>query len=181
MKIYTKTGDSGQTSLFGGKRIQKDDIRIEAYGTIDELNAHLGLLNSALTEPVWLKRINEIQSYLFVIGSHLATESENAASKLPPLVADHEKLLENYIDELESKLEPLQYFVLPGGGARSSQAHVCRTVCRRAERRVVSLAGNEDVEASIIIYLNRLSDFLFVFSRYLSKEDRQEESYWKPE
>lgn len=180
MKIYTKTGDLGETSLFGGKRISKDDIRIEAYGTVDELNAHLGVMLNGIQDPIWVGKIKEIQSYLFVIGSHLATDSQNISTKLPPLIHDHEKHLENDMDALEKQLEPLQHFVLPGGGLRSSQAHVCRTVCRRAERRVVSLAAHEAVDPVIIIYLNRLSDFLFVFSRLLCKEDQQEENYWLP-
>ncbi|MBK9107990.1 MAG: cob(I)yrinic acid a,c-diamide adenosyltransferase [Saprospiraceae bacterium] len=180
MKIYTKTGDFGETSLFGGKRISKDDIRIEAYGTVDELNSHLGVLLSGINDPIWVVRWKEIQSYLFVIGSHLATDAQNISNKLPPLIQDYEKHLEHFMDTLEKQLDPLQHFVLPGGGARASQAHVCRTVCRRAERRVVSLATHESVDPSIIIYLNRLSDFLFVYSRYLCKEDQKEENYWLP-
>ncbi|MBK8955611.1 MAG: cob(I)yrinic acid a,c-diamide adenosyltransferase [Saprospiraceae bacterium] len=179
MKIYTKTGDSGSTSLFGGTRISKDDIQIEAYGSVDELNAHLGLLTVQITEAVWLQRLKDIQSYLFVIGSHLATSDKELKTKLPQLLGDNEKKLERYIDEMENQLQPLQNFVLPGGGLRSAQAHICRTVCRRAERRVVSLSHSNEADPLIIVYLNRLSDFFFVFSRYLSKIDHSSEEYWQ--
>jgi len=180
MKIYTKTGDQGTTSLFGGRRIAKDDLRIEAYGTIDEVNSALGLLNNFIKEAYLKDRVLEIQSYLFVIGSNLAADPDNNLVKVPALEESKTKLLERWIDEMEKELKPLQFFVLPGGCQASSQAHTCRTICRRAERRVVSLAQLESVNPEIIIYLNRLSDYLFVLSRYLNHLSGIEEIYWKP-
>ncbi|MBK7359384.1 MAG: cob(I)yrinic acid a,c-diamide adenosyltransferase [Saprospiraceae bacterium] len=180
MKIYTKSGDQGTTSLFGGRRISKDDLRIEAYGTIDELNSALGLLNNLINQTALNERMLNIQSYLFVIGSNLAADPDNNLIKVPALEKSKTNLLESWIDEMEKELKPLQFFVLPGGCQASSQAHTCRTICRRAERRVVSLAQLESVNPEIIIYLNRLSDFLFVLSRYLNHLSGVDEIYWKP-
>lgn len=180
MKIYTKTGDQGTTSLFGGRRISKDDLRIEAYGTIDELNSCIGLLNNMIQQDDLRNHMLDIQAYLFVIGSNLAADPENNSIKVPALEVSKTNLLETWIDEMEKELKPLQYFVLPGGSQGSSQAHLCRTVCRRAERRVVSLSQMESVNPEIIIYLNRLSDYLFVLSRYLNQLNEIEEIYWKP-
>lgn len=180
MKIYTKTGDQGTTSLFGGRRISKDDLRIEAYGTIDELNSAVGMLNNFIQEAQLKIHSLDIQSYLFVIGSNLAADPEIHTIKVPDLEVSKTNLLEVWIDEMEKELKPLQYFVLPGGSQGSSQAHICRTICRRAERRVVSLSQMESVHPEIIIYLNRLSDYLFVLSRYLNHLSEIEEIYWKP-
>ncbi len=180
MKIYTKTGDKGETSLYSGKRLPKDDIRIEAYGTIDELNAHIGLLTTYVEDGSWRTFLSQIQSQLFVIGSHLACESDFNKERLPKLDAKWVKNLEDAIDEIEKQLDPLRHFVLPGGSVSSSQCHICRTVCRRAERRIVSLYQVEVNEPFIIEYMNRLSDFLFVLSRLLNKMEGQPESYWIP-
>jgi cob(I)alamin adenosyltransferase len=181
MKIYTKTGDQGTTSLFGGKRISKDELRIESYGTIDELNSHIGLLCSGNLPEELHTILQNIQSYLFVLGSHLATDPEKIDLKLPSLRPGETMLLESEIDRMESHLIPLKYFILPGGDTSASQAHLCRTVCRRAERRVVALFNNEKVEESIIIYLNRLSDYFFVLARYIAFINKSEEVYWKGE
>lgn len=178
MKIYTKTGDKGRTALFGGKRVSKDDIQIEAYGTVDELNSNLGLLIAHLThdDSLFLKKN---QAILFDLGSHLA--SDGTADKfLPALSESIVTALENEIDNMTSKLPELKSFILPGGNARIAQAHICRTVCRRAERRVVSLAEVNSVEKLIITYLNRLSDYFFVLARKLSLEDGIDEVKWNP-
>ncbi|MBP8726002.1 MAG: cob(I)yrinic acid a,c-diamide adenosyltransferase [Saprospiraceae bacterium] len=180
MKIYTKTGDKGTTSLFGGKRLPKDDLRIEAYGTIDELNAQLGLLAVSCKLPEWEIRLANIQSLLFTIGAHLAADPEKSDLKLPPIPEGNELELESLIDEMEASLPPLKNFVLPGGNTASALAHVCRTICRRAERRVVSLISQEPVNPIIVVYLNRLSDFLFVFARHLSYHAGAKEIIWRP-
>jgi len=133
MKIYTKTGDKGSTSLFGGRRISKDDLRIEAYGTIDELNSNLGYLNNLITQLSIHDQILDIQSYLFVLGSNLAADPQNENIKVPAIEEAKTILLENWIDQMDRELEPLQNFVLPGGKLDSAQAHICRTICRRAE------------------------------------------------
>ena len=179
MKIYTKTGDQGKTSLFGGRRISKDDLRIEAYGTIDELNSHLGLLCSSSTNAEIKIKLQQIQSYLFVIGSNLAADPEKSNLKIPALSDEQTQFLESEIDVMESQLTPLRFFILPGGDQSCSQAHLCRTVCRRAERRTVSLSQIEIVNDHILIYLNRLSDYFFVLARYLAHLNKSEEIYWK--
>lgn len=180
MKIYTKTGDKGTTSLFGGRRISKDDLRIEAYGTIDELNSSLGLLTNFTSQESINDQLVDIQSYLFVLGSNLAADPENNTIKVPAVEEAKVKLLETWIDHMELELKPLQYFILPGGNKSSCQAHICRTICRRAERRVVSLAQIESVNLELIIYLNRLSDYLFVLARFLNHMEGKHEVYWKP-
>lgn len=178
MKIYTKTGDKGSTSLYGGKRVSKDDIQIEAYGTVDELNAHIGLLVS-LIELAELKNfLIEQQHFLFSIGAHLAQDFTDKKLKLPELSEQKILDLEHTMDLFDKDLEPLKQFILPGGGQVSAQAHVCRTVCRRAERRVVSLSDIEELNPIIITYLNRLSDFFFVCSRYLTKLANQKDQNW---
>jgi cob(I)alamin adenosyltransferase len=179
MKIYTKTGDKGKTSLFGGRIISKDDLRIEAYGTIDELNSHLGLLCSGNLLDELKTKLQQIQSYLFVIGSNLAADPEKPDLKLPALHEDQTRFLESEIDAMESQLKPLRFFILPGGDPLASQAHLCRTVCRRAERRVVSLSQLDSVNDHILIYLNRLSDYFFVLARFLAHLNKSEEIYWK--
>ncbi|HEX5625253.1 MAG TPA: cob(I)yrinic acid a,c-diamide adenosyltransferase [Saprospiraceae bacterium] len=179
MKIYTKTGDHGETSLFGGRRTSKDDLRIEAYGTVDELNAQLGLLAASVDLPEVKNRIIRIQTYLFVIGSKLASDPFNPTLKTPELNEDEIQFLEEEIDQMEKTLVPLRYFILPGSDVPSSTAHICRTVCRRAERRVVSLNQLEQIDHHILIYLNRLSDYLFVLSRYIARINGMEEIYWK--
>lgn len=178
MKIYTKTGDQGSTSLYGGKRVSKDDLQIESYGTIDELNSQIGVLVAMLDPGEPKSFLVDQQHHLFSIGAHLAQDFEKSDLKLPELVESRTRALEDKIDEYQKNLEPLRQFILPGGGLQASQAHVCRTVCRRAERRVVGLSSVVDLNPVIIIYLNRLSDFFFVLSRYLTKINGKTEQTW---
>ena len=180
MKIYTKTGDAGSTSLFGGKRVSKADLRIDTYGTVDELNSYIGLLRD---QEVNAKRKNvlvEIQDRLFTIGSILATEPGNVKVKVPSLNEDDIVFLEREIDTMEEKLPPMRSFVLPGGHQSVSFCHVARTVCRRAERLVIALDAQEKVDPLIVKYLNRLSDYLFMLSRKMTAELGAEETPWKP-
>ena len=170
MKIYTKTGDEGTTSLVGGMRVSKTHVRLEAYGTLDELNAHLGVLSTYLTDERDLADVRWIQNRLFVIGALLATDDEEALHvKLPQLTDVDTGQLEQMIDRVQSVLPPLHSFVLPGGMRGSAVAHVCRTVCRRAERRVLAMAEEGCVVCGQIrSFLNRLSDYLFVLSRKIN-------------
>ena len=179
MKIYTKTGDQGMTSLYGGRRISKDDLRIETYGTIDELNSFIGLCASALLDTEVLEVIIEIQKRLFTIGSHLASDPQKDMNT-PDILETDITLLEDTIENLNSILEPLKNFILPGGSKAVSYAHICRTVCRRAERRVISLSEHEVVDDLVVKYLNRLSDFFFVLSRAIAFEQGSEEIPWQP-
>jgi cob(I)alamin adenosyltransferase len=181
MKIYTRTGDQGQTSLLGGSRVPKDHLRIEAYGTVDELNSHLGLLRDWSTER-HKDLLLEIQTTLFSIGSRLASGSDAEADSFKvPQVTDAEiTALEMAMDELDKALPVMRNFILPGGHPAVSQAHICRTVCRRAERRCVQLGTQEEVPAVLIRYLNRLSDLLFVVARSLGHELGVTERPWKP-
>ena len=177
MKVYTKTGDKGTTSLFDGKRLNKDDIRIEAYGTVDELNSHLGYLLTFINEEELKQFLVSIQSILFDIGSHLATEDQNS-KYLPVLDEGSITKLERAMDAYNEELPKLNSFIMPRGNQRISYAHICRTVCRRAERRVVSLASTVDVRDFIIVFLNRLSDYFFVLARYLTHLDGINEEKW---
>ncbi len=180
MKIYTKTGDTGSTSLFGGKRVSKADLRIDTYGTIDELNAHIGLLRD---QPVNINRskvLIEIQDRLFTIGSMLATGPGNTKVKIPALADEDIQLLEKEIDVMDSHLPPMRSFVLPGGHPSVSVCHIARTVCRRAERLIIALDSNEKVDPLIIKYVNRLSDYLFMLSRKMTAELNAPETPWKP-
>lgn len=163
MKIYTRTGDAGETGLFGGQRVAKDALRVQAYGTADECNAVLGVARAAGLSPELDQLLVQVQHQLFVVGSDLATPGESVHI---PRVGEAEALfLEQAIDSLESSLEPLRQFILPGGTMAAAQLHLARTVCRRAERWVVSLAQEEPISAHVLTYLNRLSDFLFVAAR----------------
>lgn len=183
MKIYTKSGDSGTTGLFGGDRIAKDDIRIEAYGTVDELNAQLGVLRSAMSPMDNMKAhdtfLNEVQKELFVIGSELASKDPSALN-LKSITDEHVTAIEAQIDEMQDKLELLKTFILPGGHHSAAHCHVSRTVCRRAERRVVTLAQHETISGDVVKYLNRLSDYLFVLSRTLNRASDIEDIAWIP-
>lgn len=179
MKIYTKTGDEGTTALFGGKRVQKDDIRIEAYGTVDELNSFIGLLNASFQEATQNYFLSEVQKRLFTIGANLASDPEKKMIT-PDIKNDDIQTLENAMDTMDQLLEPLKNFILPGGDTVIAQAHICRTICRRAERRVITLNNISQVDPSIIIYLNRLSDYFFVLSRYLSHRNNITEIPWVP-
>jgi cob(I)alamin adenosyltransferase len=163
MKIYTKTGDAGETSLFGGARVRKDDGRIEAYGTIDELNSFLGVARAAWPSASIDAQLHAVQSDLFDIGAHLASPG---SSRFAGPDAARIAALEQSIDAMESELAPLKTFILPGGSLAASHLHVARTVCRRAERLVVALRDADDATTRSIAYLNRLSDFLFVAARY---------------
>jgi len=180
MKIYTKTGDQGTTALFGGKRVSKADLRIDSYGTVDELNAYIGLLRDLEVNQKRKDFLIEIQDRLFTIGSILATEPGNLKVKIPGLQPTDIQALEKEIDRVEAGLPPLRVFVLPGGHTSVSFGHIARTVCRRAERLAVALDQQEKVDSLVIQYLNRLSDYLFVLCRKMASELGAEESPWKP-
>ena len=180
MKIYTKTGDQGSTSLFGGKRVLKSDLRIDTYGTIDELNSWIGVLRD---QPVNQNRnavLIEIQDRLFTLGSILATEPGNTKVKIPSLSENDITFLEKEIDALDAALAPMKFFVLPGGHPSVSFGHVARTVCRRAERLVIALNQVEPLNELVIKYLNRLSDYLFMLCRIMGHELNTPETPWKP-
>lgn len=180
MKIYTRTGDDGTTSLFGGKRVPKSDLRIEACGTVDELNAYIVLLYSMEVNASHRDILSEIQDRLFTIGAVLATDPANNKVKIPMLAPEDVTRLENEIDRMNEKLPPLTAFVLPGGDTQLSMAHIARTVCRRAERRAVSLNRHEHVPPLVIQYLNRLSDYLFVLVRFMASDLKVTERTWTP-
>lgn len=179
MKIYTKTGDHGMTSLFGGKRVSKAALRIETYGTVDELNSWIGVLRDQPVNAGRKEQLLEIQDRLFTIGSSLATEPGNTKVRIPQLSEADVLFLENEIDAMENTLPAMRSFVLPGGHPSVSFAHVARTVCRRAERLAIALSAGEPVDSMVIKYLNRLSDYLFVLSRKMTLELKAEESPWK--
>ncbi|MBP9674466.1 MAG: cob(I)yrinic acid a,c-diamide adenosyltransferase [Bacteriovoracaceae bacterium] len=189
MKIYTKTGDTGQTSLVGGTRISKSDARIELYGEVDELNSFIGVVSTLLKESSHKKFheihlfLNQIQSALFDLGSNLACEKEQRLKyKLPIVSKDLINDLEKFMDEMQVHLPTISHFILPGGGFISAQIHLCRTVTRRVERRLVhfSLEHQSDIENSWIILLNRLSDYFFVLARFISFSEGKEEIFWIP-
>jgi cob(I)alamin adenosyltransferase len=180
MKIYTKTGDQGSTSLFGGKRVSKADLRIDTYGTVDELNSWIGVLRDQSVNQSRKEILVEIQDRLFTIGSILATEPENTKVKIPALAESDIVLLETNMDEMDAALPPMRFFVLPGGNSSVSFGHVTRTVCRRAERLVIALDQTEKVDPLVIKYMNRLSDYLFMLCRTMAHELRVEETPWKP-
>lgn len=187
MKVYTKTGDSGTTALFGGTRVPKDHIRIESYGTVDELNSHIGLIRDQEMNAHYKKILIEIQDRLFTIGAILATPPEkevlkNGERRLQNLgiIESDIELLENEIDVMEDSLPQMTHFVLPGGHTTVSYCHIARCVCRRAERLAVNLDHLEPIPPIAIKYLNRLSDYLFVLARKLSFELKAEEVKWIP-
>jgi cob(I)alamin adenosyltransferase len=180
MKVYTKKGDSGTTQLIGGTRVVKSSMRIEAYGTVDELNSYLGLIRDQSITEAQKEQLLEIQDRLFTMGSLLATDPKGTKMKLPQLQDSDIENLENWIDEMEETLEPMTSFVLPGGHTTVSFCHIARCVCRRAERIVVDLNENEKIESIILTYLNRLSDYMFVLSRKLSLDLKANEIPWKP-
>jgi cob(I)alamin adenosyltransferase len=180
MKIYTKTGDEGTTSLFGGRRVSKADLRIDTYGTVDELNSFMGLVRDQEVNKGRSEKLLRIQNTLFVMGSILATEPGNTKVKIPVLQEGDVLFLEEEIDAMETELTPLRFFILPGGHASVSICHVARTVCRRAERLVTALHEQEKSFGMVIKYLNRLSDYLFVLSRTMAKELGVEEVAWRP-
>lgn len=182
MKIYTKTGDKGKTSLIGGTKVLKSHARIEAYGTVDELNSNIGLCRDLITDKDIRDLLKEIQDRLFTIGSALACDPEKEPKlKIPDLKETDVSFLEDAMDKMDSELPPLQYFIMPGGHPTVSHLHISRCVCRRAERLVVDLLiSNEDQDNLIIKYINRLSDYLFVLARYMAKKLNAEEVSWKP-
>lgn len=183
MRIYTKRGDKGQSSLFGGAPVSKADPRLEAYGTLDELNAAIGATRALLATANDKKlgeldqSLNNVQNYLFTLGSHLAVGDESMRGKLPALSVERTTSLEALIDKMDEELEPLKVFILPGGTLIAAQLHVARTVARRAERAVVAI-GTE-VNAEIIVYINRLSDFLFVAARYANLIEGEVDIAWE--
>ena len=180
MKIYTKTGDKGQTSLLGGTRVSKHHIRIEAYGTVDELNSHIGLIRDQKIDEHSKNILIEIQDRLFTIGSSLASDSEKSKVKFPGLNEEDVVLLEKEIDLMNEVLPVMKSFVLPGGHIIVSYCHIARCVCRRGERAVIALSENSFVHELVIKYMNRLSDYLFVLSRKFSHDLNAEEIPWKP-
>ncbi|MFC5272227.1 cob(I)yrinic acid a,c-diamide adenosyltransferase [Adhaeribacter terreus] len=180
MKVYTKTGDKGETSLIGGTRVKKSHLRIETYGTVDELNSYIGLVRDQEVNVNRKDLLKEIQDRLFTIGSSLASDPERSKMKIPDLHAEDITLLENEIDKMNDELPPLRVFVLPGGHQSVSFCHLARCVCRRAERLVIGLQEESFVAELVIQYLNRLSDYLFVLSRQMAHELNAEEVPWKP-
>ena len=180
MKIYTKKGDKGETSLLGGKRVSKSNIRIESYGTVDELNSWLGLIRDQKIDSDTKKFLIHIQDRLFTIGSHLASDPKKKGIKIPDINEENITALEKAIDKMNESLPEMKSFILPGGNEIVSFCHIARCVCRRAERCVVNLSCEEKVEDIIIKYLNRLSDYLFVLSRKLSHDLQAEEIPWQP-
>lgn len=180
MKIYTKTGDKGQTSLIGGTRVPKHHIRIEAYGTVDELNSWIGLLRDMTADEHVKTILIEVQDRLFTIGSSLAADPEKSKMKLPELKEEDVTLLEKEIDAMDAVLAPMKSFVLPGGNETVSHCHIARCICRRAERCVIHLTETSPVNEVVIHYLNRLSDYLFTLSRKLSLDLGAVETPWKP-
>ena len=179
MKIYTKKGDQGQTSLIGGDRVSKHHIRIEAYGTIDELNSYIGILRSFVTDEINNPVLPEVQDRLFTIGSLLA-QAPNSKMILPDLNDTDIVLLENSIDKMNEILPALRSFVLPAGSIEIAHCHVARCVCRRGERLIVQLDELQHVEPEILKYINRLSDYLFVLGRYIGHLKNVPEVSWKP-
>jgi cob(I)alamin adenosyltransferase len=168
MKIYTKTGDKGETGLFGGERVAKNALRVETYGTVDELNSFLGFTLEQVKEPAIKEVLQKIQNDFFTVGCDLATPMTEANARLssPRVQAAMYQALEQEIDRFTAQLPPLNGFILPGGSPGAAALHVARTVCRRAERRVVTLSHSEEIGPHVLIYLNRLSDLLFVLARY---------------
>ncbi|HEY0193073.1 MAG TPA: cob(I)yrinic acid a,c-diamide adenosyltransferase [Kofleriaceae bacterium] len=183
-RVYTRGGDQGQTSLIGGERVSKASGRIDGYGTVDELNATLGLVGESLAAsaagPHLLPIIRRVQSELFNLGAELACGDAETRAKLPRIEQRHIDALERDIDGVNDELPPLKSFVLPGGGWASAYFHLARTVCRRCERLVVGLAAEEDVGPLSVQYLNRLSDALFVWGRWCALKDGRDEPLWDP-
>jgi cob(I)alamin adenosyltransferase len=182
MKIYTRTGDNGTTGLIGGSRIKKYDIRLEAYGTVDELNSYLGVVRSLQTDQLADHILEKIQNKLFIIGAHLATDSSILLIKQQLPVRDGDiLLLEKEMDRMNELLPELHNFILPGGNQAASFCHVARTVCRRAERLIVELTEKSELDPNLIKYTNRLSDYLFVLSRKICFDQNTPEVLWIPE
>ncbi len=180
MKIYTKTGDKGTTSLIGGKRVSKYHPRIEAYGTVDELISNIGLLRDQNIDEEAKHFLINIQDRLMNCASILAADCSDCKVKIPTILPEDIQVIEIEIDKMDSMLEPLQSFILPGGHPVVSLCHVCRTVCRRCERIVIKLSEETPVPENVVIYINRLSDFFFVLSRKMAKEHNVDQIPWQP-
>ena len=180
MKIYTKKGDTGTTGLIGGTRVLKSSLRIEAYGTIDELNSYIGLIRDQKVGDKYSEQLLEIQDRLFTIGSSLASDPEKSSMKIPDLHAADIELLEKWMDEMDELLPEMKSCVLPGGHTTVSFCHIARCVCRRAERIIIDLHQHEFVADLVIMYTNRLSDYLFVLSRKITLDLGAPEHPWKP-
>jgi ATP:cob(I)alamin adenosyltransferase len=164
--VYTGTGDSGKTSLVGGKRVSKTDVRIESYGTVDELNSYIGLLMTELKDEADIKFLEFVQHKLFTIGSYLATDQKNTELRIESKVTEESiTRIEREIDRIDDMLPRMKNFVLPGGCRSAGLSHICRTVCRRAERRIYAVAEVSDIEEFVLIFVNRLSDYMFVLGR----------------
>ena len=180
MKIYTKTGDEGETGLFGGERVPKDHPRIEAYGAVDELNSAIGIVRSLKPGSEIDVVLKRIQADLFVLGADLATRMSGKRRVVPNIRASHIKPLEKSIDTFQESLSPLESFVLPGGSPAAAQLHFARTICRRAELLTVRLSLSETINRTVLVYLNRLSDLLFVLARYANSVEGGVEVRWTP-
>jgi len=180
MKIYTKTGDKGLTSLIGGTRVPKHHLRIESYGTVDELNSYIGLIRDQDIAAKHKDILKEIQDRLFTIGSSLASDPETSKMKIPDLHTADIELLEKQIDLMDSELPALRHFILPGGSNAVSFCHIARCVCRRAERLSVHLSEDSFVDDKVVVYLNRLSDYMFKLARKIGNEQQVTENQWIP-
>jgi len=180
MKVYTKKGDKGTTQLIGGTRVPKSSLRIESYGTIDELNSYIGLIRDQEINATHIEELIEIQDRLFTLGALLATDPDKSKMKLPELSEDDIAYLEKAIDAMDEVLEPMKSFVLPGGHTTVSFCQIARCVCRRSERIITDLSLNDFVSPIVLAYVNRLSDYLFVLGRKLSKDLNAKEQAWKP-
>lgn len=177
--VYTKTGDKGTTALVGGTRVSKTHVRLEAYGTVDELNAQLGLLVTYLKDEKDRNNVLKVQNRLFMIGSHLATDQDKMdLYEASIITSEHIEELEREIDVVDEGLPSLRAFVIPGGSRGAAVCHICRTVCRRAERRILSLSENYKIAPEVLSYINRLSDYLFVLSRKVNVDEKTGEIFW---
>ena len=179
MKIYTKTGDKGETGLFGAGRVSKDSLRIEAYGTVDELNSFIGLAIIEAKEEIVKQQLLRIQNLLFVVGGDLAAPNNNEGFHIPRIEEKDYLEIEGFIDAISERLDVLKYFILPGGTKSAALLHTARTVCRRAERRVVALKKGEEINENIVIFLNRISDLLFELARYENKSADVADIKWE--
>jgi len=182
MKIYTKGGDKGETGLFGGERVPKDFDRIEAYGTIDELNSFIALAVLEIKDIELRTLLEKIQNYLFILGADLSTpdSEKNQKFNIPRITGEHIEIIEKDIDYFDSRNDELKNFIIPGGDKGAVKLHVCRTICRRAERRVVTLGKKENIGENILIFLNRLCDLFFVIARFQNKVSGIEDTKWLP-
>lgn len=182
MKIYTKGGDKGETGLFGGERVSKDSLRIDAYGTVDELNSFIGLCLTEIIDGDVKSLLSRIQNLLFTLGSDLASpdNEKNSEHNIPRIVKSHYEEVEKEIDKFETRLDDLRNFILPGGCKSAALLHICRTICRRAERKVVALNNDVKINSDILILLNRLSDLFFVLARYENEISGIEDIKWNP-